>query len=456
MTPTPFSAPSPLGMRLLCLLSFLVLAPLSLWSQGTVFSLRPSVLYPGRNIISIKVPAGLASINVVSATPNLELEGDGTFDCVSSTDLDITLYRADKDARVNVELVDCRGRRDTVELAINHTWELDLRDYGAVPVGRRTCMMFYIRSEDRITTLDTVTVSDPHVSINFFTKLPYRIIAGVQYEYEVCFEADEPGAYRFPVVTWMRRDDTANGFTSYPVSDTGIAFVPEPPVIPVSDPTTFRSVVVPNAVIPPKGTLAIGSYDVLGLIASYSVTDNVMLYGGLVVPMPDDWVELRGESSTALSVGAKAGMSIGDNVDVAVGYQVAASGYQKQTPPTIFKSDIFVQAPWAAISYGDDDSRASMTLSYAFKHHTTTDAVFDENVFIAAFGGDYRLANNWKVAGEVAYMEKLGVLPIIATARYFTDTYALDAGLAFVGITLGDAKAPAIPIAPVISAIFVF
>ena len=54
------------------------------------------------------------------------------------------------------------------------------------------------------------------------------------------------------------------------------------------------------------------------------------------------------------------------------------------------------------------------------------------------------------------YDISLGVLPIVATARYFTDTYAIDAGLGFAGITLGDAEPPAVPVIPVISAVFVF
>jgi hypothetical protein len=245
--------------------------------------------------------------------------------------------------------------------------------------------------------------------------------------------------------------------TTYPVADTGIAFVAEAPVPiePATDPTTFRSVAVPNAIIPPAGSFVFGTYDVLGLLVGYSITDNVMLLGGGALPLPDDWGAVRGSMYGAFSLGAKAGVALSDELDVAIGYQFATSMYDEEiTEPT--ESVIRVHAPWGAISYGDDDSRASATLGYAMKHHTRPEVEFDENVLIAAIGGDYRLGGNWKVAGELAYMEKLGVLPIVATARYFSDWYAIDAGLAFVGITTSGGTPPTIPIAPVVSALFVF
>jgi hypothetical protein len=229
---------------------------------------------------------------------------------------------------------------------------------------------------------------------------------------------------------------------------------PEPEV--AADPTTFRSVAVPNAVIPPKGSFVLGIYDVLGVVGGYSVSDNLMIIGGGAIPLPDDWGGVRGQMYGAASIGAKAGIALTDRLDVAVGYQYALSIYDEELTPDVRESEITVSAPWGAISYGDDDSRASLTLGYAFKHHTKPLIEFDENALIVAAGGDYRFANHWKVAGEVAYIQTLGVVPIVATARYFDDTYAIDAGVGFAGITVGDGRAPAIPLLPVISAVFVF
>ncbi|MBC8145863.1 MAG: hypothetical protein H7X80_09765, partial [bacterium] len=366
-------------MRLFCLLILLALAPIQLWSQGTVFEVSPSVLYPGRNVVTVKAHAGIDRINILAATPNLSVDGDGSLDCAKSAELEVELARADQTAVLSFELIDCRGRREKIDLAINTVWNLETRDFGEVQPGKRVCMMFYIRTQDQANTLDTVTVPDPRVTLHFFTDLPYRIRVGETYQYEACFQYDEPGIHKFPVITWMRRDSPSGGLTTYPVADTGIVYIPEMVEAPATDPTTFRSVVVPNAVVPPQGTLTFGTYDVLGLVASYSVTDNVMINGGVVLPLPDDWVTLHGESSTAMSVGVKFGLPVSDNVDVAAGYQVSTSIYRKDSPPNIYRSEIFVQSPFASISYGDDDSRASLTLGYAFKHHKTTETEFDEN-----------------------------------------------------------------------------
>jgi hypothetical protein len=117
---------------------------------------------------------------------------------------------------------------------------------------------------------------------------------------------------------------------------------------------------------------------------------------------------------------------------------------------------ITASVPWGAISYGDDESRLSLTVGYAYKHHVTPSETFDREAGIIALGGDYRFDRNWKVAGEIAAMKSLGVVPIVASARYVTNSYAVDFGVAFVGIETEDGAAPSIPFAPVLSAMFVF
>lgn len=444
-------------MRRISLILLLVLMlPAALAAQRGRFVVTPPVIYPSWNVITIESPEGLDRIRIIGGTRNVTVEGDGDLDCERRHELRIFVATAHLPAEVALELVDCRGNAEMRRLEINTTWNLDTKRIGPTAVGSTPCAMFQIDPRNNVAILDSVTVDDERASVRFFSDLPHRLPLGRIYQYQVCFRADEPGTYRLPIVTWMRREYPAGGYGTYPVADTGIFIVRAPVEPPSADPTTFRSVAVPNAVIPPKGRFVLGVYDVLGIVAGYSVSDNLMIFGGGAIPLPDDWGGVRGQMYGAAAIGAKAGLALTDELDVAVGYHYAVSIYDEELTPDVRESEITASAPWGAISYGDDDSRASLTLGYAMKQHTKPLIEFDENALLVAAGGDYRFADNWKVAGEVAYMQTLGVVPIVATARYFTDTYAIDAGVGFAGITVGDGKAPAFPILPVVSAVFVF
>jgi WD40 repeat protein len=214
-----------------------------------------------------------------------------------------------------------------------------------------------------------------------------------------------------------------------------------------TDPTTFRSIAVPNAILPKKGSIVGGSYDLLGLMAGYAVTDNVMVLAGGGVPLPDDWGGVKGSMYGAYSVGIKAGLPVTDRLNIAAGFQWGRSMYDQEATPDVTESIITVAAPYGAISYGDDDSRISATFGYAFKHHDTPAEQFDRQAGILAIGGDFRFAERWKVVAEGFSMRTLGYIPVMATARYFGHTWAFDFGLAYLGI--GDG--PALKVAPVLS-----
>lgn len=445
-------------IRTLLSLCIVLVAPTLLRAQSDRFEFSPQELYPGRNVITFGAAAGIERISVVSTTGAVVVSGEGPGNCERQQDLVIEVATADLLVDVVFEIVDCRNRSTRVRLPINNVWRLDVVRYPIMTEGERRCMTFRIAPElspGIITSevLDSVSVSDPRATLRFFSDLPVRIHGGTEYRYQVCFTADEPGTFRIPVVTWMRRRQPSGGATNYPVADTALIIVREGPV---SDPTTFRSVVVPNAVIPPARSFVFGSYDVFGVLGAYAVSDNIMLMAGGALPLPDDWAGVRSQMFGAASIGAKAGLAVDELFDVAIGYQYGVSMYDEERTPDATESVISVHAPWAAISYGNNDSRASLTLGYAMKHHSKPEIEFDENAVIAALGGDYRLARHWKVAGEIAFMETLGVVPIVATARYFTNTYAIDAGIGFAGITTGDAAAPRYPLLPVVSAVFVF
>jgi hypothetical protein len=423
----------------------------------------PPEIYPGANELTINSTNGLQEIESSNLqAENMTIEGDGKLSsCPTVQKILVFVHSASLADSLTVLITDCAGKRFFARFGIR-TWRLDHIHFGRLEEGAIRCQEFHIsldafglgRGADVI--LDSITSPDPQVSFQFPTELPIRITGGTIYRYNACYTADDAGSFTFPVITWIRRTYPSAGMTSYAVADTGTVFVVEAPV---TDPTTFRSVAVPNAVIPPKGRFIAGSYDLLGLLAGYSITDNVQILAGGALPLPDDWGGIHGEMFGAYSIGAKAGLAFAEGWNAAVGYQWARSIYD-QEPTPLTESTITMSVPWGAISYGDDDSRISATFGYAFKHHNrplaTFDQEFDREAGIIAIGGDYRFAHKWKFAGEIVSMQTLGVIPIVATMRYFTNTYALDFGFAFVGIETESGAAPGIPLAPVVSAVMVF
>jgi hypothetical protein len=474
-------------MNRLFVLALLLLATTT-FLHAQKITIYPDSLFSSDNEITITAPNGIKNVTVTATGKITRVEGDGPGSCEKERKLKVFVNTASEAVRLNIVVIDCKNKRKTFALPLHTVWNLDLNNLGQVEVGTTVCHDFFIRSSGTGEWLDNITVPDPHLSLKLPTSLPVFLPGGETYTYQVCFKADEPGVYVFPSITWMRRSQPSAGMTSYPVSDTGMieVILPPPPpdtVIPqrldtvrrdtirrdpppvrepeISDPTIFRSVGVPNAVIPKKGKLYVGSYDLLGLTAGYSLDDRLMLIVGGAIPTPDDWAGIHSEIFGAWSIGVKLGLQLDSLVHLAVGYQYGTSIYDKAITPER-ESEITLSAPYIVGSYGDDDSRVSLTLGHAFKNHRTfyppyrNFSEFKRNAWLGALGGDYRFARHWKVAGEVAYMQTAGVLPVIATVRYFSRTWAVDVGVAYVGITLEGGTPPVIPVLPVVSAVFVF
>ncbi len=450
-------------------------------------TIQPPELYPGENVVTLRVMAGIKEVRcqIISTTPLVKVAGVGGIEgCQVEHDLRVSV--GDPGANVLkliVTVIDCNNRRHVDSVALEVKWNVTKIRYGTVEQGVEICREFWVYSRERDTWLDSITVGDPDVWVVLPTTLPVRIKQGDTYRYQVCFRGKEKGEYNFPVTTWMRRDYPWGGYTNYAVADTGsITVVPRPIVtaetspdpaprrrdtiqsqvlpppsaVDFPDPTTFRTIATPNAIIPTQGSLYIGSYDILGLTAGYSITDNLMVIVGGAPPLPDDWGGTHGDAFGAWSVGAKVGAKLGARWNVGGGVQFAESRYDREETRGL-ESSITLGIPYLAASFGDDDSRLSITTGYAFKHHSTLDkGDFDRNALFASLGADARVGRRWKIAAEVVGMETLGVIPISATARYFGETWAIDAGLAFLGIETTEGSAPSTPLLPVISFVVVF
>lgn len=230
-----------------------------------------------------------------------------------------------------------------------------------------------------------------------------------------------------------------------------------------TDPTTFRSFAIPNAIIPKEGTITIGSYMGLGLIGGYSVTDNFQIIGGGVAPMPDDWFGLNGSMFGGGGLGLKFGGTITENLSVAAGVAAGMSFFDSDITPDTTESVIRVAAPFFSLSYGNDKQRISTTFGYGFKRHNAippergAPVEFDRDAVVLTLGGDYSFAERWKITGEIISVTTSGYVPIISTIRYFGHSWAIDVGLTYLGIkNTPDATDLSIPILPVLSWVMTF
>lgn len=457
-----------------------------LFAQGGL-TIQPPEIYPGDNLLTLRVMAGIKDVRcqVISTTPLVKVTGVGGVEgCRVEHDLHVFVGNPGATVQLVITVIDCNNRRHVdTSISLNTKWDVTKIRYGTVEQGVEICREFWVNTRERDTWLDSVTVGDRSVRVVLPTTLPVRIRKGDIYRYQVCFKGKEKGEFDFPVTTWMRRDHPWGGYTNYAVSDTGSitvvprpAFttetnpdppprqrdtiqpppIPPPPVKEFPDPTTFRTIVTPNGVIPSRGTLYVGSYDLLGLTAGYSISDNLMVIAGGAPPLPDDWGGTHGDAFGAWSIGIKGGTTIGSRWNVAGGVQFARSRYDRAETAGL-ESSITLGIPYLAASFGDDHSRLSLTTGYGFKHHSTLDkGDFDRNALFASLGGDRRVGSRWKIAAEVVGMETLGIVPIVATVRYYGETWAIDGGLAFVGIETVEGSAPSTPVLPVISIVAVF
>jgi len=221
-----------------------------------------------------------------------------------------------------------------------------------------------------------------------------------------------------------------------------------------TDPTTFRTIALPSSIIPPAGTITTGVYDVVGLQAGYSITDNVMLIGGGVPPLRKTWLggDAADESQAfAYSIGIKGGYRIDSLWTLAGGYQWGQSRYDLLATDGV-DSRITFNALYATVGFGNDDSRATLYLGYAFKKHTTIEqGIFDADATIFGGGFDYRIARRWKLCSEIVFMRTMTFVPVTITARYFGETYALEAGVTILAIPASGASSASPPLVPMLS-----
>jgi hypothetical protein len=205
----------------------------------------------------------------------------------------------------------------------------------------------------------------------------------------------------------------------------------------ITDPTTHRAILMPTARSIDSGKVFVSNYDLVGWLAGYGLSDRLTLLAGLlylprfinynVVATAGGRYELYREGIVRGALGMQANYSRSD------------------------VSTIVLLSPYAVISLGDDDRRLSAALGYTWRHHTPTQGEpFDRQAAVLAIGGDYRIGRNWKIAAEGYLLESAGTQPLAVALRYFTNRFAIDAGLGL-GATDGVVR-----VAPVVAGTWVW
>ncbi|MEO5931537.1 MAG: hypothetical protein ABIR47_16505 [Candidatus Kapaibacterium sp.] len=351
---------------------------------------------------------------------------------------------------------------------------------------------------------------------------PLRLHNGQQYHYDVCYIGTRTGPIKMPIFTYLRRSSPAGGMGTFLVADTalinvvlprerpiavnrppvrprpqvllappvdiiipkaiprpvvkidtprvipkviasrarsvavilpspvsvstGTAPIPAPPLPdePIADPTTHRVLLMPTARSIDSGKFFVANYDLAGFLVGAGLGDRTTLLGGVL------YVPGSTSHNLVLTGGGRYEVYRKGIVRGAVGAQ---AGYSESNI-----SSIILASPYAVISVGDDDRRASLAAGYSWRRHTPKDTLlgpFSQQAAVLAVGGDYRIGGNWKIVGEAYLLQDASYRPLVVTLRYFTSHLAIDGG---VGVDLGIAGEArrGVTVLPVITATWVF
>lgn len=197
----------------------------------------PSELYAGENVLTFYLPEGIESIRPVfdslaESLTDVRPEDIGTFEnCRDSQSVRIRLHTASHALNLRFRITGCTGIARMTRV-LNRTWRLDEVPFKDVVAGDTACRPFQIGLTGLPGLgggeyLDSISVPMPGAFVRYGEDgaPPLRLDGGALYRYFVCFAPKEPGTYRFPIITWMRRPQPAGGYTNYPVADTAVVRV---------------------------------------------------------------------------------------------------------------------------------------------------------------------------------------------------------------------------------------
>jgi hypothetical protein len=411
-----------------------------------------------------------------------------------------------------LRVADCDGNIKYFDFRESENWNVFREDFGNVQLGATACHTFSVQGRGVSLVVDSIVSPSPAFVIHYTSRRPpFRMNGSGVYEYDVCHTPTKPGRMQMPILVYIRRQYPAGGQTNFIVADTAYVNVtapqgrpPSPPIAarprtrppshellaqppmiilpppkdtvrvipkvqpsiargapividtlraapattgapyeiaveePLTDPTTHRAILMPTARSIDSGKAFASNYDLAGFLVGYGLTDRLSLLAGfLYVPRFISY-------NVVATAGGRYEIYRAGFVRGALGLE---GNYSRSDVSTIV-----LFSPYAVVSIGDDDHRASAVLGYTWRHHTPVSGdPFDRTAAVLGIGGDYRIGYHWKIAAEGYLLQSSGTQPLAFTARYFTNRFAIDAGLG-----LGFATEGGLDIAPVITGTWVW
>lgn len=426
--------------------------------------------------------------------------------CATTAQFITQVKTVSRKVSLHLRVTDCSGETEEFVIATEYEWRISREDFGEVKTGELACHEFHVITENRAFVVDSIVSPSPLFTIKYLQrKPPVTLPEDFTYRYQVCFKSNRPGGHKMPMLVYLRREQPAGGFSNYIVADTAYVTVvgpmvppptpprptvlrprPKPRPVPVKppdtpavrlaitefipqlqlpeplaiaehrdlvsspqlmevtnaaefiiDPAAHRLILGPTGRSIEEGEGFIANYDGAGWLAGYAPVDRLtLLAGALYVP-----------SFINYSLTASAG---GRYEVVQAGIVRGALGIQGHYSESEI-STIVAASPYLSLSIGDDDSRATLSAAYSWRHHTPTyEAPFDRSALIIGGGMDYRIGRHWKGVVEGYWLQDSDYLPVGIVARWFNNRFAVDLGLNLNIPTGQNPTAKIIP-APIIS-----
>jgi len=397
-----------------------------LFAQNGLTTCYPKELYPGMNFITIENSSGIDRITYTKSSRTI-VKVPVIKDCPKSVDISAEVLEDSTQESISLTVYACNGTFSSYAI-LQRKWQILKEKITRLRVGRDTCIKCVVYSGDKI-MIDSITIAHPDCKIKILSEdaPPYQINNDTLH-YRVCFKPTTVIKDSAKIVVHVKRSFPNKGLFTYSIAKPLKleSYIPEKPVSMgsggaindepnVIDPTFFRHIAMPTAETIDRGKSYVGNYDVVGWVAGIGLAPRIeMMFLGSYIPESIFKVRL-------ISLGLKYEPVRLGLFNFLVGTHVALSESKD--------SKIRLVAPYGILSYGNKENRISIGGGYAWKEHTKQNDVFNRDATIAAIGGYYQFAKNWKVAGEWYYIETSGIAPVAATCRYFTDKWAFDFGL---------------------------
>ena len=193
------------------------------------------------------------------------------------------------------------------------------------------------------------------------------------------------------------------------------------------DPLASQNFLLPSARSFGEDHLFLLDYMIAGLQINYGLTDWLSVNaGGALIPFISP-------SVTAATGGLKITPIASDLFSVAAGFQVIYSQVVKTS---------HIAFPFVVGTYGTWESALTIMGGYSFENNDSLGFhTYPKNSFVGV-GGDMRVGENLKVQMELYFISDFGIVPAVASVRYFQNDLTIDVAVVFSLYKAGEVNLP--------------